>query len=542
MDPLDIAGMGGYKTNMKTRESIGRHLRFAARVSAVLLCYSFAFTAAAATTQSYHYVQPDSDEQGTSRGGYSYDVPQDPPDYMQQEEKNLSYTPLHKRANSIAAVPSPNAAPAVTTAPSALKPSLLPAAPATAVKIQPIPLMPPVVYERVTQPVATVATAPPALSTPVSTAAVLPALPMAHAQANMSVVPTSQTASAAGLGQLSPAAGDNSQVLLPLPGASALPPAPAAPLPAVLPTPLPPAPASASPMALPTPLPPAAASSLPPTPLSSTPLMPAAPAPELSQESKQIIHELPEEKQPKNKKTSTAENTPPLEMHHTRKNVMERNLDVKQHEGVGISISIKRKQMNVNHMLEQAYDALIAGNQEDAITIYKQVLEERPDDKLALFGLATTYHRAGQIQLARPLYGRLLELDPKNVEGLNNFLVLLADESPEAALEELQKLQETHPNFSPLPAQIATIYEKMGNYDRAAESMERAILLSPENLKYRYNMAIILDKRGSWDAAGDYYQQLLLANERGEKIPAKAEEIQERLTFIRSNKPKGSSS
>jgi tetratricopeptide (TPR) repeat protein len=131
----------------------------------------------------------------------------------------------------------------------------------------------------------------------------------------------------------------------------------------------------------------------------------------------------------------------------------------------------------------------------------------------------------------------LLAIDPQNEEGLNNFLVLLGDEAPEEALQEMKKLQRTHPNFSPLPAQMAVIYEKMGAYHEAIESMRHAIELSPENIKYRYDMAVIMDKQGDWENAAVFYQQLITANERGEKIPAKPEEIQERLTFIRSNKP-----
>lgn len=250
----------------------------------------------------------------------------------------------------------------------------------------------------------------------------------------------------------------------------------------------------------------------------------------LSPQSKAIADTLPPEKIKKEKKRE-------INVEHEQKNPLD-SQDVREHKGVGISISIHKPKPNISHMLEEAYDALIAGNQEDAIALYKEVLAEQPQNKLALFGLATTYHRAGQLQLARPLYGKLLAIDPHNEEGLNNFLVLLADESPAEALEEMKKLQHTHPDFSPLPAQMAVIYQKMGDYRKAIDNMGHAIELSPENAKYRYDMAVILDKSGDWNNAAIYYQQLITANERGEKIPASAEEIQERLTFIRSNKPK----
>lgn len=257
------------------------------------------------------------------------------------------------------------------------------------------------------------------------------------------------------------------------------------------------------------------------------------PAGKLTEQDKDIIKNLPPEK------TKPVRKPAPVKIEHAHKNSLEEDTDVKKHNGIGIEISVRKPKANITELLEKAYDSLIAGDQETAISLYKQVLEVKPANKLALFGLATTYHRAGQVQMARPLYAKLLAIDPHNVEGLNNFLVLLADESPQEALVELGNLAKTHPGLSTIPAQMAIIYEKTGDYASAIEKMNIAINLSPENLKYRYNMAVILDKKGDWANAAVFYQQLLTANERGEKISANSEEIQQRLTFILSNKPKG---
>jgi Flp pilus assembly protein TadD len=246
---------------------------------------------------------------------------------------------------------------------------------------------------------------------------------------------------------------------------------------------------------------------------------------------KAILSKLPPEK------TKTAKKTEPIDIEHAHANVVEE--DEKTHNGVGIQISLKRPKADITRMLESAYDNLIEGNQENAIALYKQVLSVDPKNKLALFGLATTYHRAGQLQVARSLYGQLLAIDPHNVEGLNNYLVLLADEDPKDALIELNKLQKNHPGLSVIPAQMGIIYEKTGNYDMAAQKMDEAINLTPENLKYRYDMAVILDKKGDWPDAALLYKQLLTASARGEKIAANPEAIQQRLTFILTNRPKG---
>ncbi len=157
-------------------------------------------------------------------------------------------------------------------------------------------------------------------------------------------------------------------------------------------------------------------------------------------------------------------------------------------------------------------------------------------NKLGLFGLAATYHRLGQIDMARPLYGKLLAIDPTNRDALNNFLVLLADEAPQEALVQMEKLGERNPGFSPIPAQMAVIYQKLGDTEKATQKMFKATALAPENLTYQYNLAILLDIQKKTGEAAKIYRRLMEAHMRGEIIPGDATEIQERLTFISSNR------
>jgi tetratricopeptide (TPR) repeat protein len=207
------------------------------------------------------------------------------------------------------------------------------------------------------------------------------------------------------------------------------------------------------------------------------------------------------------------------------------------HEAMGVKIEIKAPRINFDYELEKAYNALIAGQSNVAIEIYKRVLENDANNKNALFGLATTYHRAGQLDLARPMYSRLLTVDPGNSDGLNNFLVLLSDEAPEEALVELLKLSERNPQYSALPAQIAVIYQKMGLFEKAGQYMFQAIEMAPENITYRYNFAIMLDKQQKFDEAAKLYRQIIQAYQRGEAVPGNIQKIQQRLTFISSNRP-----
>jgi len=264
---------------------------------------------------------------------------------------------------------------------------------------------------------------------------------------------------------------------------------------------------------------------------------PAPPRKELSADTKKILSKIPSHPMP-----DMDDFASPIAIDHAKtvpqldKSPIP-NDDVKSHESVGIKVEVKAPKMNLDYELEKAYEASIAGRSDAAIITYKNVLEVDPNNKNALFGLATTYHRAGQLDLARPLYARLLSVDPNHRDGLNNFLVLLADEAPEEALSQLQKLQMSNPGFSPIPAQIAIIDEKLGHLDQAAESMQHAIELAPENLTYRYNLAVMLDRQHRYKEAADLYRQIIQAYQRGERTPGNIEKIQQRLTFISSNRP-----
>lgn len=203
---------------------------------------------------------------------------------------------------------------------------------------------------------------------------------------------------------------------------------------------------------------------------------------------------------------------------------------------LGMDVAVKQRPVDVDYELEKAYLALVGGNPEEAISLYASVLDIDPNSVPALFGLATTYHRVGLLDEARPVYGKLLKLDPKNKDAINNFLVLVGEEAPARALEHMRYLERQNPEFSPIPAQMALLYSKLGDMPEAIRSMQRAVNISPENLVYKYNLAILCDKAQKPVEAAILYRQLLEARYRGEKIPADADQIQQRLTFLLSNK------
>ena len=198
----------------------------------------------------------------------------------------------------------------------------------------------------------------------------------------------------------------------------------------------------------------------------------------------------------------------------------------------GLSIKVQRPGLDTNFELNRAYSALTAGDTATAIETYRTILSTEPKNEDALFGLATTYHRVGNLDQARPFYAQLLTVNPNHREGLNNFLALVSDEAPQEALAELERLEQRNPDFSPIPAQQAALLSKSGFADQARDKMLRAIELAPDNLTYKYNLAIMLDKQGNYADASALYRLLVDASLKGQKIPAPLEAIQKRLNYI----------
>ncbi len=205
---------------------------------------------------------------------------------------------------------------------------------------------------------------------------------------------------------------------------------------------------------------------------------------------------------------------------------------VETYDSSGLSIKVQRPGLDTNFELNRAYTALMGGDTALAISSYKNILSTEPSNEDALFGLAATYHRLGELLQARPYYGRLLKANPNHREGLNNFLALVSEESPQEALAELERLEQRNPDFSPIPAQQAVVLNKLGFADQARDKMLRAIELAPENLTYKYNLAVLLDKNGRYAEAFPLYRMLIDASLKGEKIPASTEILQKRLNFI----------
>ncbi len=233
-----------------------------------------------------------------------------------------------------------------------------------------------------------------------------------------------------------------------------------------------------------------------------------------------------------------------IKIEHGKQNdiIIEDNNTTKNKKKLDITVSNIKDDEDIEktkEKLEKAYKALIVGQIAAAINTYKEILAKEPSNKDALFGLATSYHKNNQFEQARNIYTQILKKYPNEKEALNNYLVLVAEEAPQDALIELEKLERINSDFSPIPAQIAMIHLKSGNTEKAVRYLRRAILLSPENIIYKYNLAITYDRIGKADSAIQLYRQIIVeVEEKGAVIPGSIDKVNERLRYLESKTEK----
>ncbi len=207
-----------------------------------------------------------------------------------------------------------------------------------------------------------------------------------------------------------------------------------------------------------------------------------------------------------------------------------------KNDALTINIKETKKVIDVDTRTKEkmAYNATLNGQYEVAIELYKQVIAVEPDNNYALFSLATIYQKVGQLRQAKTIYYTLLQNNPTNKEEIiSNILSTLSDESPRDALYLLARLSASHPQSPYILVQTALAYGGVKNYERASELLRQAIVLDPDRLDYKYNLAIIYDKAGNYDRAFSSYQAVIRGynnNKWAATIPLKA--VQMRLETI----------
>jgi tetratricopeptide (TPR) repeat protein len=155
-------------------------------------------------------------------------------------------------------------------------------------------------------------------------------------------------------------------------------------------------------------------------------------------------------------------------------------------------------------------EALIQANRlDEAVPVLEQLEQAHPDDLRTVLRLGFLQFERRDYEAARGRFERALELNPEQYEvayflGVTLRRLDLLDE----AIAAFERVPESHERYPEARTQIAGIYEKRGEYDRAIAEVEKARARGEARPLDLY-LASLRSRAGDFDGAVAFLEGLL---------------------------------
>jgi len=126
------------------------------------------------------------------------------------------------------------------------------------------------------------------------------------------------------------------------------------------------------------------------------------------------------------------------------------------------------------------------------------------------FQRAYSSHMAGDREVARALYQKILMKQPKHVDARYMLGTLLAESGEiQLALTHLKAAASRMPNSPMIHTNLGNVYLRLGKLDHAGECYKRAIKLDPLVPETLFNLGVILYRQGKLDEAASCIESSL---------------------------------
>ncbi len=144
-----------------------------------------------------------------------------------------------------------------------------------------------------------------------------------------------------------------------------------------------------------------------------------------------------------------------------------------------------------------------SGSHDEAIRSFEAGLKQKPDSVRMLIALAGEYELLGKDADAEKIYRKVNQIQPDLPPVLNNLAWLLSKRpnTLDQALQFAQDAVEAQPSKAALRDTLGWIYFQKGQYEKAREHLDRAILFDSSNPSIRYHRGMAYLKLGEAEKA-----------------------------------------
>ncbi|MGA2419402.1 MAG: tetratricopeptide repeat protein [Candidatus Acidiferrum sp.] len=165
----------------------------------------------------------------------------------------------------------------------------------------------------------------------------------------------------------------------------------------------------------------------------------------------------------------------------------------------------------LNGLLDEAQRDIDQKNFAAAIEPLQKVIAEEPDIAFPHFQLAYVFTALQRADEARAEYERVIVIDPKMSAAYLNLGILLLDKDAAAAVAPLKKVVELLPSESRPRLLLGVAQERSGDYAGAAESLEGASKLDPQDAETQEHLGTLYLALKRAAEAEPKFRALLLA-------------------------------
>jgi len=166
------------------------------------------------------------------------------------------------------------------------------------------------------------------------------------------------------------------------------------------------------------------------------------------------------------------------------------------------TLSVGKKSVSVNALLEYGATLHREGHFSEAETIYRAVLERVPDNSNALHLLGVIANQMGAPEKAIPLIERAISINPAMAEAHANLgNAYLAADRPDDAIIALEEAVALKPDHIPALNSLGNALRALRRFEEAIDQFSTALELDPSHLLARMNRANAMMETGDFEDA-----------------------------------------
>jgi protein O-GlcNAc transferase len=172
---------------------------------------------------------------------------------------------------------------------------------------------------------------------------------------------------------------------------------------------------------------------------------------------------------------------------------------------------------NTTIALEYGKALADAGQDAQAIPVFRSILEHDPGSVAATYQMALTLQRTGQAQQAVLLLKKVVVAQPNNAEALTNLgMALCQIQTAKDAVPVLQHSLALDPSSVTAHQDLAAAYVQLSQFADAVRELREALKLAPDLPQLHYNLGLAL----KWqDDAADAVPELEAAEKLNPSAP-----------------------